>query len=663
MLKLNLKTALIASLISCSVSFATSYHQPNIFPIGFSGLGDTGYGSGGNSDLSPYPEDSTYGTWAWEDSLLRRTGCNFIGCSDGSKTMHIRLQPDTGYAHHGKDFYNQVCVNAGIYLAPMNAYCPIYRDYNANDTIDTLTGPDTVYDRCGNAIVIDSGKTLKEHSKPRNERWATIFRSYWPCGASGDGEPDAFWYKMADSAATCYDRYFDFTGVEDSLFWGYNCFIEDPAMYVAGRPGIVEADNRITDSIRAREETGSGGLTGSYRMIIAKGQPYKWMAGSGVGEINAFEKVPEIDAVLKYSYMTRPFMSYGSQVYFDTLLYGYFTYGSSGFHNVAIYMQKFGKTPPLRNGQKRRWMAGVEINWEFIWRKTLHNNMTEEKVLSRRPCPPEIRCASYLALSRGAKGLLFINYYNHKNRSYVRTYIENGDTITETTTHPNKFPTDADMDILDPSQGDYPYSHASRTGTLGLRDYTSQPCDENYSGGTPVLLDVPDGKTTYWDGKPDHTFGYICELIPEIKKITPTLMKLDWINAYSLNSTAPEWRNPCPHYYVDDVWGAEFMELAFFDHPYEPVGVEYFMLVNREGIADMTNRTVSVALDAEHWPEEDSLILTDIANAENPRMLKRVGERFTFTEVFEPGEGKLYRVAPTNEAPITLVPSTEGGVR
>ena len=140
-------------------------------------------------------------------------------------------------------------------------------------------------------------------------------------------------------------------------------------------------------------------------------------------------------------------------------------------------------------------------------------------------------------------------------------------------------------------------------------------------------------------------------------------MKLDWVNAYSLNSTAPEWRSPCPHYYIEDVWGAEFMDLAFFDHPYEPVGVEYFMMVNREGIADMTNRTVSVALDAQHWPEEDTLILSDIANADNPRKLKRVGERFTFTEVFEPGEGKLYRVAPTNEASITLVPSTEGGVR
>lgn len=643
---------------------ATNYHQPDLFPIGFSGIGNTGYSYWDDPeaewDGSPYPNDSTYGTWAKEVELLELTGANFIGCSDGAKSVYISLRPNAGDT---LNFYHQVCLKAdsAIYLAPMNAYCPIYRDHNANDTLDTLTGPDTVYDRCGNAIILDSNDVLKDYAVPRNERWGTIYRSFWPCGRSGDGDPDSFWHKMADSAAMCYDIYFDSTAVEDSLFWGYNCFIEDPAMYVAGRPGIVEANNRITDLIRDREETGSNGLSGTHRMIIAKGQPYKWMAGSGVGEINAFEKVPEIDAVFKYSYMTRPYMSYGSQVYFDTLLYGYFTYGSSGFHNTAIYMQKFGKTPPLRSGQKRRWMAGVEINWEFIWRKTPDNDMTEEKVLSRRPCPPEIRCVSYLALSRGAKGLLFVNYYNHKNRKYIRKYIENGETITETTTHPNVFPTDADMDILDPSQGDYAYSHASRTGTLGLRDATSKPCDSNYSG--PVLLNVPDGQTTYWDGKPDHTFGYICELIPEIKLITPKLMELDWINGYSLNSTSPEWRSPGPHYYVEDVWGVEYADLGFFDHPYEPVGVEYFMMVNREGIADMTNRNVGVALDASYWPEEDTLILTDIADADSPKRLVRQGDRYVFTEVFEPGEGKLYRVAPTNEASITLVPSTEGGVR
>jgi hypothetical protein len=138
-------------------------------------------------------------------------------------------------------------------------------------------------------------------------------------------------------------------------------------------------------------------------------------------------------------------------------------------------------------------------------------------------------------------------------------------------------------------------------------------------------------------------------LIPEIKKIKDVLIQLDWVNGYSLNSTDPSWASPCPHAYVMDVQGVSYMDLALFDHPYEPIGVEYFMLVNREGIEDMTNRNVSVALDAGHWPQEDSLVLTDIAHKDHPQTLKRDGDRYVFTQVFEPGEGKLYRVSPASQ--------------
>jgi hypothetical protein len=170
--------------------------------------------------------------------------------------------------------------------------------------------------------------------------------------------------------------------------------------------------------------------------------------------------------------------------------------------------------------------------------------------------------------------------------------------------------------------------------------------------------------TGYWHSdttNADSTYKYLITLIKEIKKLAPTLMQLDWVNGYSLNSTDPDWASPCPHDYVADVWGVSYMDLALFDHPYEPVGVEYFMLVNREGIADMTNRTVTVALDAGHWPGADSLTLTDITHKDNPQTLVREGDRYVFTQVFEPGEGKLYRVSPVSEAPIAL--SNQGRTR
>jgi hypothetical protein len=294
------------------------------------------------------------------------------------------------------------------------------------------------------------------------------------------------------------------------------------------------------------------------------------------------------------------------------------------------------------------WMMWYYFSDDTTYKQTPPPNGEGEYVLFRRPCPPEIRAMAYLCLSRGAKGLLFYPYLMWKLKKYVNpTYPKTDSVVSQ-----RLFPTDKDMHVVP--------SSIELSGTLGnmcyigLRDATSKPCDTSvYSG--PVLLNIDDGQTTYWDDKPDNTFGYLCELIPEIKLLTPTLIQLEWVNGYSLNSTDPDWASPCPHYYLDEVSGVSYMDVGFFDHPYEPVGVEYFMIVNREGIADMTNRDVTVALDAGHWPGADTLLLTDIANKEHPQTLKRDGDRFVFTQVFEPGEGKLYRVSPVNEPPITML--------
>jgi hypothetical protein len=74
------KRVFVGVILCISLAFATNYHEPDLFPLGFSGFSYTGYyGEQGNADNSPYPDDSTYGTWAWEDTLLSRTHCNFIG--------------------------------------------------------------------------------------------------------------------------------------------------------------------------------------------------------------------------------------------------------------------------------------------------------------------------------------------------------------------------------------------------------------------------------------------------------------------------------------------------------------------------------------------------------------------------------------------------------
>ncbi len=81
--KRTLKRSVILGIILISgVTFATQYHQPDLFPIGFSGFSYTWYSTDKRQPYPNEPETYPYGTWAWEDTLLRRTHCNFIGCSD-----------------------------------------------------------------------------------------------------------------------------------------------------------------------------------------------------------------------------------------------------------------------------------------------------------------------------------------------------------------------------------------------------------------------------------------------------------------------------------------------------------------------------------------------------------------------------------------------------
>lgn len=82
-----IKKRIITGLMICtSLALATNYYQQDFFPIGFTGFEHTAYWGG---DGSPYPDDYDYGTWAWEDTLLRRSDCNFIGCADADKDIYM----------------------------------------------------------------------------------------------------------------------------------------------------------------------------------------------------------------------------------------------------------------------------------------------------------------------------------------------------------------------------------------------------------------------------------------------------------------------------------------------------------------------------------------------------------------------------------------------
>jgi len=660
-----IKLAIIAIVLGGSVAVLNAtYYKPDFFPIGLTGLNYTGWDPSRNN--CPYGNANVFPPWSWdgdtnsEKQLIFSLGVNCIGSEDAYPPYLMDLSLNDGT----NNYLHKICMQPSgsdtVFLITANYYTTKRRYlYNSTpcdtipDSIDTATSPG--WQRPSNIFRSDSrvGGAWGSEKFNMNSCYGVKYDNWYDC----DG--DSLWRVMIDEAVDRYVAFADSHSTNMDCIWGYNIISEDPAFsrhneltpvwhgcwaavdyvftghkntsWFKGKPGMHTPNH---SGIRGAEDD----VGMDHRMFMAKCETYPLHKSN----YNIFQYLPDLDVIVNYLHCwCYADWNYGDQKIFERLLYDYHSPSSEqymGYHNTAIYMQQYGNTPGGPVGQKRRWIAAFTLEWR------MDETYEEDSVYTRRPCPPEIRCATYLSLSRGAKGILWhpwlSNYEQHEGFTFESDEI--------------KIPQDKRPGW-------------SKGICVGLRDMQGYPF--GHSGGGTHYLNNGSG-STHWhgitdpDARKDITYIYLKnDLIPEIKAISAKLIELDWINGYSLNSTCPEWRSPCPHYYVEDVWGVEYADLGFFDHPYEPVGVEYFMMVNREGIADMTNREVGVALDAEHWPEEDTLILTDIANADNPRRLTRVGERFTFTEFFEPGEGKLYRVAPTNEASITLVPSTEGGVR
>ncbi|MBN2378598.1 hypothetical protein JXM67_02190, partial [candidate division WOR-3 bacterium] len=143
----------------------------------------------------------------------------------------------------------------------------------------------------------------------------------------------------------------------------------------------------------------------------------------------------------------------------------------------------------------------------------------------------------------------------------------------------------------------------------------------------------------------DTTYAYLCSLVPELKKITPKLMELDWDSAYSLKTTCG-LDSPCPHGYVHSVTTTDsgYIDLGFFTHP-EEAWSRYFMVVNRDGIARMDTAIITITF---HFPGYTKLEVTNVADTVPPTSITDTTGYFTLVDTFAPGEGKLYKVIPSD---------------
>lgn len=697
----------VAALLKASY-YKPNFFPIGLTGLNYTGYDTTGQGNPcpyGNVDIDPR-WDWTEGTNN-EQALIEALGVNCLGCQDAYRRYLLDFNPSSGHSQnnylykvcpYAPDSNPVYIITASYYTTPRVHLAPhdtvVGPEEGGPDTIflrgcngpykDTIVLEDesdtflldiTDVDECEYAYYYDqgSGKYLPVLMSFSTTNWpvSSLFRSpyrnyikdeftsavgsmqfslriypdNYGCGEYNrhgrnpyDGDNwssfggDSVWCAMADEAVWNFDSFF--TKHEDlsKYIWGWNLITEDPAVSRGDKinnrdwRGCWAAVDRIFRGSNStgfnvvyedRDSTNKSTCHGTYecethegirgveaktlggtnRMIIAK----QGTSGLDRGGYNIFNALPDLDAFVTYSHQwCRPYWNYGEQVMFDWFLYGdpATPLAKGGRHNIALYFQQ-NKKP---SGQRGRWLETIDLAWYTTgasWGA------------SRRPCPPEIRCATYLSLSRGAKGIFFHGWTFESN--------------------PGVYPNTA-----------IPCASLDLDEHVGIRDHNGYPFGE--AGSYNLKLNSSAPQAPYWSGRTDSTYYYLkTHLIPEIKAISDVLMQLDWVNAYSLKSTDPEWASPCPHVYIKSITTTDsgYIDLGFFDDPADAAS-EYFMIVNRDGIADMTDCIIEIVMSG--W-DVDKIKLTDMSDTNSIKILVREPKgEFSFQEVFEPGEGKLYRV-------------------
>jgi hypothetical protein len=614
-----------------STILVADYYKPEFFPIGLTGLNYTGssipYGN-----VYPYP-------WTWdqeprsEKALIFDLGVNCLGCEDA---YHYYL---ISFTSGQNNYMHKVCIPSfsdttvdSILLIPVT-YCVTERwvlkyvgPCNTWDSFTVEHKTDTTH--------IPASVFFRSPHRPEYAGWGDpLFTAYledyddmppdsvpdegWGChGSRTDNweyEGNVYWDSTADNAIAQYENYFSTASTDElASIWGWNLITEGPAgsrhddyNQYPNDPwrGCWGAVDKIFTGFRQAEN-------GTDHMIVAK-------LGTSTlhrGGYNIFESqyLPDLDALMLYSHWwCRPYWNYGEQAMFDRFVYGDSTKPEKkgGIQNTAIYFQQNDLPSNRRPGQKRRWFQTIDLAW--------YAHVYGKKLGSRRPCPPEIRCACYLTLSRGAKGIFFHAWSFGVNPG---VYYDN---------------------IQVPTTDSIPFA-----GNVGMRDQLGYPFGDSNSGNYGHhYLNSSAPQAPYWSQARDNTYPYLKDtLIPEIKAISGVLMQLEWENAYSLKTTCGK-DTFCPlGDYVDSVTTTDsgYIDLGFFSPYYWQDQGKYLMVVNRDGIADNQPDTITLYLD---FDEGDSLYVIEFGDPDIISYLPKSGDgRFHLTREFAPGEGKLFRI-------------------
>jgi hypothetical protein len=193
---------------------------------------------------------------------------------------------------------------------------------------------------------------------------------------------------------------------------------------------------------------------------------------------------------------------------------------------------------------------------------------------------------------------------------------------------------------------------------IGLRDKDGFPFgfgwgrDAEWYRSNPQRhrLNNGDGNTWWHSHNWDTTYTYLAEwLIPELKRLTPWLMNVTWDTAFSRDKgffgtifSPVRYVTACR---TRGIFVGNYIDVGFFT---DPADVDYFMVVNRTGIAEYDKPVrIYMEIDKEKG-HEGHLYITDLYDMRVHDLRQVDGDPnndYKFDMDFVPGQGRLYAIS------------------
>lgn len=253
----------------------------------------------------------------------------------------------------------------------------------------------------------------------------------------------------------------------------------------------------------------------------------------------------------------------------------------------------------------------------------------------REPTTQEINVLAFVALSHGAQGLLYEAYQTPDT-----TYSPPG------------------------MRGSQPFINFDFVTKALCIAYADSP---STGPGKPV-------RSNYYG---QNKFSELIKLNKKLEKIGEVIKTLDWQEGYSVHHDGANhyfisdiksiYRNPSSPYAFspsnDD--GTKYWEEGFFNSQDASDKSKYFMMVNRRCVPEINNdgdlRQLKIKFDSAQLSGFRNWKVIDLDSNKVIRTFDKDSNIYVDLGVYQPGEGKLYKLAPVMQEGGTLVTDEDCG--